>query len=130
MSSSSYSRGTSTDSTSTDDNSRSLQLAVFDLDYTIWYPEMYQLNGRPRLTKAGAKLSAVERHETRTTQDGMILTDKSGTPIRVFSGAWVYRVVMWCVSDHEKEKSRVVLLFEEFSAAVCLYNWRNGTWNP
>lgn len=66
----------------------SLRLAVFDLDYTVWQPEMYQLYGNVRLVKAdGYQLSAIEKHETKTTKDGMILTDKSGTPIRVFSGA-------------------------------------------
>ena len=82
-SSSSYSRGTSSDSS----NGRTLRLAVFDLDYTVWDPEMYQLHGRPRLVKAPKNLSAVEEHETRTKKEGMIMVDKSGTPMRVFTGA-------------------------------------------
>jgi hypothetical protein len=65
-----------------------LRLVVFDLDYTVWQPEMYQLCGHPRPVNADQhKLSAVEKHETRTTKDGMILTDDSGTPIRMFLGA-------------------------------------------
>ncbi|KAG7351255.1 magnesium-dependent phosphatase [Nitzschia inconspicua] len=104
MSSSSYSRSGSSTSASgvsvksspddqtrindADGSGRSIRLAVFDLDYTIWQPEMYQLYGNPRLVKAeGHKLSAIEKHETRTTEEDKIITDKSGTPIRVFSGA-------------------------------------------
>jgi hypothetical protein len=63
---------------------KKLQLAVFDLDFTVWEPEMYQLWGEPRFVEAPKDSSAKEKKETRTTKDGMILTDKSGTPIRVF----------------------------------------------
>ena len=62
-------------------------MAVFDLDYTVWDPEMYQLHGRPRLVEAPKNMSVLERHETRTMKEGMIMVDKSGTPMRVFSGA-------------------------------------------
>jgi hypothetical protein len=98
MSSCSYSRGSSSmdssiadDLTCDADNSRlrsTLRLVVFDLDYTVWKPEMYQLDGPPRLVEADRhKYSGVEIHEMRTTKDGMILTDDSETPIRMFSGA-------------------------------------------
>jgi Acid Phosphatase len=101
MTSSSYSRNSSSLSSNdasgrsssnsmgaTSDESRSMRLAVFDLDYTVWQPEMYQLYGNVRLVKAeDHKLSAVEKNETRTLEEGRMLTDKSGTPIRVFSGA-------------------------------------------
>lgn len=69
-----------------------LRLAVFDLDYTIWQPEMYQLSGPgPKLTLADSKynkeLSAGVLSEARTCKDGFILTDGRNTPMRVFPGA-------------------------------------------
>jgi Acid Phosphatase len=84
---------------------RNLRLVVFDLDYTIWQPEMYQLYSQPRLVpiddnddrsrttgrrrKATTKLksSSSLSSQIRTMQDGMMITDGSGTPIRVFPGA-------------------------------------------
>jgi hypothetical protein len=69
---------------------KALRLAVFDLDYTLWHPEMYQLNGRPRLVEASKmKIKFLDKvlHEARTDREGMILTDNSGSPIRVFPGA-------------------------------------------
>ena len=69
--------------------SKDLELAVFDLDYTIWDPEMYQLHGKPKLVdKASQRLSPKLDNETKTKEDGKILVDSSnGTPIRVFHGA-------------------------------------------
>jgi hypothetical protein len=64
-----------------------LQLAVFDLDYTVWQPEMYQLWGEPRLAEAPKNLSSEEKKCSKTTTDGMIVTDSSGSPITVFPGA-------------------------------------------
>lgn len=91
-----------------------LRLVVFDLDYTIWHPEMYQLCGKPRLvpinvgrgsddedsTSSGQRGSRRRRKvktkpvgsflsETRTMEGGMMITDGSGTPMRVFPGAYV-----------------------------------------
>ena len=68
-----------------------LRLVVFDLDYTIWQPEMYQLYGAPTLTSVDSKynkrLSEEILNEARTNQDGFILTDRRNTPMRVFPGA-------------------------------------------
>ena len=77
---------------------RRLRLVVFDLDYTIWQPEMYQLYGKPRLVPTDAtssrqqrgrkiKSSSSELDQTRTMQDGMMITDGSGSIMRVFPGA-------------------------------------------
>jgi len=67
------------------------RLAVFDLDYTIWHPEMYQLSGTPTLTKIDSKkneqLSEEVLAEARTKEEGYILTDRRNSPIRVFPGA-------------------------------------------
>lgn len=72
-------------------NGPPLRLAVFDLDFTIWRPEMYQLNGAPKLTeidsKNNRKLSAKILEEARTIKTGHILTDRSHSPMRVFPGA-------------------------------------------
>ena len=69
----------------------SLRLAVFDLDYTIWQPEMYQLYSCPKLTpidsKYNKRLSSNVLREARTNKDGQILTDRNNSPIRVFPGA-------------------------------------------
>ena len=55
-----------------------LQLAVFDLDYTIWQPEMYQLHGKPHLVDITKKVH--KRDEVRTKVDGKMLVD-GHTPI-------------------------------------------------
>ena len=47
-----------------------LRMAVFDLDYTIWEPEMYQIYGPPK-----------------QINNGKTVVDQSGTPITVFDGA-------------------------------------------
>jgi len=67
-----------------------MKLAVFDLDYTIWQPEMYQLYGRPTLVPIGAlksKPSTAILDEMKTKEDGKILVDSQGSPMRVFPGA-------------------------------------------
>ena len=64
-------------------------LAVFDLDYTVWQPEMYQLYGRPRFVPAPKQFSDHILKECKTVKDGMILTDSGGSPMRVFPGAYV-----------------------------------------
>ena len=68
---------------------RMLRLAVFDLDYTVWQPEMYQLWGPPKLVKVKSSdgWSASVLKEAKTCQENMILTDRSDTPITVFDGA-------------------------------------------
>ena len=68
----------------------SLKLVVFDLDYTIWQPEMYQLYGAPRLRPIDAfvgSLSPDLLQEATTIQEGYILTDQENSPMRVFPGA-------------------------------------------
>ena len=80
-----------------------LQLIVFDLDFCIWKPEMYQLRGPPTLTslksmqpkvprkrkriKQQNKLSLSSLKKPTTNRKGMIVTDAAGTPITVFEGA-------------------------------------------
>ena len=96
--SSSTSRRSSSDTldestTTSDDNQQKqqqqqqLRLVVFDLDYTVWVPEMYQLYGHPKLIPTPQNLTEEERYETLTTSHGQILTDKGGSYIRVFPGA-------------------------------------------
>lgn len=82
-----------------------LQLVVFDLDFCIWKPEMYQIQGPPILSnlqklqngvkpprKRKSKLSGAKQNlnipkKPNTNQKGMIVTDRVGTPITVFDGA-------------------------------------------
>ena len=67
-----------------------MRLAVFDLDYTIWQPEMYQLAGPPKLIPAkryAKTLSPALWQETRTNTEGHILVDPYNSPMRVFDGA-------------------------------------------
>ena len=67
-----------------------MKLAIFDLDYTIWHPEMYQLQSTPRLVDASSsqqsRLSTKVMQEAATTTPGMIIMS-GGSPIRMFSGA-------------------------------------------
>ena len=77
-----------------------LQLAVFDLDFTIWQPEMYQIYGPPKLTALKSLETKKKRKRKNdcaselqlkgfyeTTQKGMIVTDAKKNPITVFHGA-------------------------------------------
>ena len=68
-----------------------MRLVVFDLDYTIWQPEMYQLYGAPKLrpmdSKTNRTLSPSVLEEARTIKEGFILADNGGSPMRVFKGA-------------------------------------------
>ena len=79
-----------------------LQLVVFDLDFCVWKPEMYQLRGPPTLTnlksiqpKQPRKRKKSQQLQTSlslpklptTNRKGMIVTDQAGTPITVFDGA-------------------------------------------
>ena len=64
-----------------------LELAVFDLDYTVWQPEMYQLYSKPQLTKPSKNMSAQIRREAKTAEEGMVLVDKNSSPMRMFPGA-------------------------------------------
>jgi len=68
-----------------------LRLAVFDLDYTIWKPEMYQIAGPPKLTEINdpknRRITPAVLEEAKTNKEGYILTDRSHTPMQVFKGA-------------------------------------------
>ena len=74
-----------------------MQLAVFDLDYTVWQPEMYQLHGPPKLVNLVDMQPKRRRKKrppspatiagSRTIKDGTVVVDQSGTPITVFEGA-------------------------------------------
>lgn len=69
---------------------RILRLVVFDLDYTVWQPEMYQLSGNgPKLVDASKvkHVSGRDLQEATTKTKGKILVDGSNTPIQVFEGA-------------------------------------------
>lgn len=67
-----------------------LKIAVFDLDYTVWLPEMYQLNGPPKQVKKRTS-SQQGRNSTATSNDvggnEYIIVDQSNTQIRLFPGA-------------------------------------------
>lgn len=65
-----------------------IQLAVFDLDYTVWKPEMYQLMRGPTLTSVSSlpRLTEKQQRQALTTEKGKILTD-GHSPITVFDGA-------------------------------------------
>ncbi len=79
-----------------------LQLVVFDLDFCVWKPEMYQLRGPPTLTNLKSiepklprkrkknsiiQSSTILPKRSTTNRKGMIVTDSAGTPITVFDGA-------------------------------------------
>lgn len=61
-----------------------LRLAVFDLDYTIWQPEMYQIYGPPKLIE---QRSTHRNGSDTCVESGKMVVDQSGTPITVFDGA-------------------------------------------
>lgn len=48
-------------------NNGILRLVVFDLDYTVWQPEMYQLYGSPRLVRAPRGMCPIVRQESMTS---------------------------------------------------------------
>eukprot|EP01083_Nonionella_stella_P220148 787958_1 len=82
-----------------------LQLVVFDLDFCVWHPEMYQIQGPPTLSNLQKMKDGIKQPRKRkkqksnnvsismlpkkpnTNRKGMIVTDKVGTPITVFDGA-------------------------------------------
>ena len=65
-----------------------MELVVFDLDYTVWRPEMYQLHGKPVLTDIEqSRVTGSLRAETKTTKESTMLVDSIAQPIRVFPGA-------------------------------------------
>jgi Acid Phosphatase len=70
-----------------------MKLAIFDLDYTIWQPEMYQLYGAPTLVPSSTLTNRYAEpvvKEMTTNRHGMVLVDGSGgSPMRVFPGAYV-----------------------------------------
>jgi len=74
-----------------------MQIVVFDLDYTIWQPEMYQIDGPPKLIsfdefqgKQKRKSRAAPRQippGSTTIHKNKVAVDRRGTPITVFDGA-------------------------------------------
>jgi hypothetical protein len=75
-----------------------MQLVVFDLDYTIWQPEMYQIDGPPKLMSIDEFQGKPKRKSStpnlrsippgsNTIHHNKIVTDRRGTPITVFDGA-------------------------------------------
>lgn len=74
-----------------------MQLVVFDLDYTIWQPEMYQIDGPPKLVSVD-EFQGKQKRKSRapprsiplgstTIHQNKIATDRRGVPITVFDGA-------------------------------------------
>ena len=74
-----------------------MQLVVFDLDYTIWQPEMYQIDGPPKLISVD-EFQGKQKRKSRapprslpfgatTIHQNKIATDRRGIPITVFDGA-------------------------------------------
>lgn len=115
------------DDTNKDDantKQRMLQLVVFDLDFCVWKPEMYQLRGPPTLTnlksiqpkqprkrKANKQIhttSNLPEHPT-TNRKGMIVTDSVGTPITIFDGAShaLSEISQWRKQTNSNIKSNV-----------------------
>lgn len=74
-----------------------MQLVVFDLDYTIWQPEMYQIDGPPKLVSFDDFIGKQKRKGrapprqippgSKTTHQNKLVTDMRGVPITVFDGA-------------------------------------------
>lgn len=64
-----------------------IRLAVFDLDYTVWQPEMYQLWGPPKLVQAKSLNLRNLLGSYQTIREDHVLVDRSQTPITVFDGA-------------------------------------------
>jgi Acid Phosphatase len=71
-----------------------MKLAIFDLDYTIWQPEMYQLRGPPVLRSIDdiqkqKKQSYSQRvlQEALTTSPNKVLVDRNGWMMQMFDGA-------------------------------------------
>ena len=62
-------------------------LGVFDLDFTVWRPEMYQLYGKPEFAQPPKGTSARTLREAKTRKEGLVLRDRDGSVMRVFHGA-------------------------------------------
>jgi Acid Phosphatase len=86
--------------TETNSTPPTMRLAIFDLDYTIWRPEMYQLYGQPKLVPPPASMNTsrytarqTKKHRaggeawTYTNRDGMVLMDSQGSVMELFPGA-------------------------------------------
>jgi hypothetical protein len=62
-------------------------LCVFDLDFTVWQPEMYQLYGKPEYSTPPKDISAHALREAKTRKEGLVLQGRGGSVMRVFHGA-------------------------------------------
>jgi len=66
-----------------------MQMAVFDLDSTVWHPEMYQISGPPQLVPLESRMmretqsngSSTPLKTSPTILSGMIATDRKGVPV-------------------------------------------------
>mmetsp|Transcript_14148 Transcript_14148/g.21463 ORF Transcript_14148/g.21463 Transcript_14148/m.21463 type:complete len:218 (+) Transcript_14148:147-800(+) len=66
-----------------------LKIAVFDLDYTVWLPEMYELHGPPKRIKKKRPSNSFSNKDSNDEDDDgeYIVVDRSNTQIRLFHGA-------------------------------------------
>lgn len=69
-----------------------MRLAIFDLDYTLWSPEMNKLKGPPKLfpvAKLPKNIAPDILMKARTDLAGLVLIDSKQpeTTIQVFDGA-------------------------------------------
>ncbi|GKY91946.1 hypothetical protein MPSEU_000166200 [Mayamaea pseudoterrestris] len=64
-----------------------LRLVIFDLDHTIWRPEMCDLTAAPQLKPAPSNLSPTALKEGRTIKEGHFLMIGEDACMQVFEGA-------------------------------------------
>ena len=77
-----------------------MKLAIFDLDYTIWDPEMYQLYGKPTLVSMDPVPA-----ESQTNQRGKVLMDTAQQVMRIFPGASYALTDMQRLNQEDEESN-------------------------